>query len=68
MPRGTRGDRVERNRAFMARLDGEAKACFLRCIRGGLTGMEARAIAADDMMIRMRVARGKKIEFRATRP
>lgn len=63
MPTAVGHSHVERQRAFMQRLDDQAKRCYLRCIRQGMTAPEARITALDDINIRKRASNGKAIKF-----
>lgn len=54
---------AERQRVFMQRLDAQARRCYFRCIRQGMTAPEARITALDDITIRKRIGNGKAIKF-----
>lgn len=63
MPSQAARSHAERQRAFMQRLDAQARRCYLRCIRQGMTAPEARITALDDINIRKRVGYGKAIKL-----
>nr|DAH75510.1 MAG TPA: hypothetical protein [Caudoviricetes sp.] len=51
---------AERQQLFLRQLDEEGRACYVRCVRQGMSAPEARTTALDDVKIRARYSREKQ--------